>query len=67
MMLDNQFFRDIESNCCIAEERLLDCDRDGVHVQVLSTVPVKFSYWAKPEDCLDLSRFIHIVLKGLDI
>jgi len=59
MMVGDHFFREIEDNCWSAEKRMKECDAHGVHVQVLSTIPVMFSYWAKPEDCLALSQFLN--------
>lgn len=59
MMVGDKFFREVESNCWDAEVRMKECDAHGVHVQVLSTIPVMFSYWAKPKDCLEVSKFLN--------
>jgi aminocarboxymuconate-semialdehyde decarboxylase len=59
MEINGKCFREIESNCWSNERRLAECDRDRVDVQVLSTVPVMFSYWARPGDALDLARILN--------
>ncbi len=56
MMIGDRFFREIGDNVWNPERRIEECDRTGVSMQVLSTVPVMFSYWARPADALDLSR-----------
>jgi len=59
LVRDGVLFREIEENCWNAESRLRECNKHNVDVQVLSTVPVMFSYWAKPEHTLDLSRYLN--------
>jgi aminocarboxymuconate-semialdehyde decarboxylase len=56
MMIGDRVFREITDNVWDPAQRIEECHRDGVSMQVLSTVPVMFSYWAKPADALDLSR-----------
>ena len=59
MMIDDKFFREVQDNSWDAEVRMKECDHHHVDVQVLSTVPVMFSYWAKAKDCLEVSKFLN--------
>lgn len=59
LVIDGQCFREIVSNCWDPRCRIKECKAAGVDVQVLSTVPVMFSYWAKPKDTLDLARILN--------
>ena len=53
------FFRDVRDNLWDPSRRLDDMARHGVDTQVLSTVPVMFSYWAQPGDARDLARVLN--------
>jgi aminocarboxymuconate-semialdehyde decarboxylase len=59
MMVDDKFFREIQDNCWDPQTRINECNHHHIDVQVLSTIPVMFSYWAKPQDALDVSMFLN--------
>src|SRR5262249_6991255 len=59
MMIGDRVFRAITDNVWNPESRIEEMDATGVSMQVLSTVPVMFSYWAKPHDALDLCRILN--------
>ena len=65
MMKEDHFFREIESNCWDAKVRMKECDQHNVDVQVLSTIPVMFSYWAKAKDALDISKYLNDHIAGI--
>jgi aminocarboxymuconate-semialdehyde decarboxylase len=59
------FFRDVFSNCWDAPTRLRDMYANNIAMQVLSTVPVMFSHWAKPQHALDVHRWLNDHLAGI--
>ena len=59
MMQGGNFFRRIEENCWNEKQRITEYEKFNTQVQVVCTIPVLFSYWAKPKDCLELSEFLN--------
>lgn len=59
MMKGDKYFRTIQPNCWDAELRISEYKKSQTQVQVVCTIPVMFSYWAKGKDCLELSQFLN--------
>jgi aminocarboxymuconate-semialdehyde decarboxylase len=59
LLIDGKLFREIERNCWDPVLRIQEYDQYDCQVQVLSTVPVMFSYWAQSDHGYDLSRFLN--------
>ena len=59
MIKNGKSFRIIECNCWDPLVRIDECKKNNVDVQVLSTIPALFNYWAKPDDALFTSKFIN--------
>jgi len=47
IMIGDRVFREITDNVWNPKRRIEEMDRGKISMQVLSTVPVMFSYWAK--------------------
>ena len=56
---DGKFFREIWPKTWDPQERIEDYARFGIQVQVISTVPVMFSYWATAHHALELHQSLN--------
>ena len=67
IMIKGKSFRKITDQAWDVEKRIADMDKEGIDIQVLSPIPVTFSYWSDPQAGLELSRiqndFIASVVK----
>lgn len=59
MMQGDRFFREIAANCWDPEIRIEEYAKHGTQVQVVCTIPVMFSYWARPDHGLEVSKFLN--------
>lgn len=65
ILIEGEGRREIRENCWSPKKRIEECNAAGVTLQVLSTLPVMFSYWAKPEHAADLAKFLNDHLAGV--
>lgn len=59
MMQGEKFFREINENCWDPKVRIEEYAKYNTQVQIVCTIPVMFSYWTKPADGLEVSRFLN--------
>ena len=59
MILFDENFRTIQCNCWDPQKRIIEMNDLDINVQVLSPIPIMFSYWANANDTLVQSRMIN--------
>jgi aminocarboxymuconate-semialdehyde decarboxylase len=59
MIQGDKKFREIDINCWDVSVRLEEMEKFKIDIQVLSTIPVMFSYWAKPKDGLKVAQSLN--------
>ncbi|MFJ7668050.1 amidohydrolase family protein [Lysinibacillus sp. NPDC097195] len=56
IMVAGQVFREVTDQVWSPEKRIQDMDAEGVDIQVLSPIPVTFSYWAEGHAAEEMAR-----------
>lgn len=67
MMKGKEFFREIFINCWDPEYRIKEYEKYNTQVQVACTVPIMFSYFAKPKDGLEVAQFLNDDIAELQV
>lgn len=57
IMVSGKVFREVTDQVWDPKKRIEDMRKEGVDMQVISPVPVTFSYWAPVEQALELAQF----------
>lgn len=57
IMVSGKLFREVTNQVWDPLKRIEDMKKEGVDMQVISPVPVTFSYWAPVEQALELAQF----------
>lgn len=65
IIVKGKTFRKISNNAWDVAERIKEMDQEGVDIQVLSPIPVTFSYWAEADAALELSKFQNDFINSL--
>ncbi|MGM0863965.1 MAG: amidohydrolase family protein [Bacillota bacterium] len=56
ILVEGKIFREVTDQVWSPKKRIQDMDREGVDIQVLSPIPVTFSYWANKDAALEMAR-----------
>lgn len=56
IMVAGKVFREVTDQVWSPQKRIQDMDAEGVDIQVLSPIPVTFSYWAEPIAAEEMSK-----------
>ena len=57
IMVSGNLFREVTDQVWDPQKRIEDMGKEGVDMQVISPVPVTFSYWAPVEQALEMAQF----------
>ncbi|MCM2534684.1 amidohydrolase [Neobacillus pocheonensis] len=57
IMIAGKVFREVTDQVWSPEKRISDMEKENVDIQVLSPIPVTFSYWAPIEEALAMAQF----------
>lgn len=56
IMVEGNVFREVTDQVWDPQKRIKDMDREGVDIQVLSPIPVTFSYWADVKAATEMAK-----------